>query len=548
MFSKDYDCSYKSFLFLLIPLILSAFTHLWNPAGFPYFHGDEGHYMRRAMHVLEGLGPQEQRNTTWSFERPYDHPYFGQLFLATVLGTINYPGLVDPKIGDVNSIEMLHLIPRVLMGVLAVVDTFLIYKIAERRYSRNVAFVAAILFAVMPLSWLMRRVLLDSILLPFLLLSILFGIPFKYKDTKTYDNPNYKIGLEKNHGNKILLSISLSGIFLGIAIFTKISAFAMIPLVACLIYTQAGSDNTYYTRYKKLKILGLWFAPVILIPLIWPEYAISLGQFEEWLDGLSWQAGRSEISIWDSLIDILRIDPVLFLVGVAGFFYAGVVKRDVLIVLWIIPFLIFFNLVGHVRYYYWIPAIPVFCLAAAILITDLSNKISRKKVQKILPFAIISAIAIFGLAATFVLLTSNVNSMFFEVYAFITDRLPDLHKNSRSNNESVVVIGSNWMQTFSWIPKYVFDKDHDFKTFLRERHLPDKNEKVLLLVDYKDLERFVLSENNTKTFEKKQLYNSAHLVALFKEKSTYYVIDSYPHYWIHSHPDLSKGIEVRTNY
>ena len=60
------------------------------------------------------------------------------------------------------------------MGLLAVVDTFLIYKIAEHRYGRNVAFVAAILFAVMPLSWILRRVLLESIQLPFILSSILF--------------------------------------------------------------------------------------------------------------------------------------------------------------------------------------------------------------------------------------------------------------------------------------------------------------------------------------------------------------------------------------
>jgi hypothetical protein len=110
-----------------------VFTHLWNPIGFPYFHGDEGHYMRRAIHTLEGLGPQEQRNTTWTFEQPYDHPYFGQLFLAGALGAIGYPDSLNPRIGDIYSIEMLHLAPRLLMGALAVVDTFLIYKIAERR-------------------------------------------------------------------------------------------------------------------------------------------------------------------------------------------------------------------------------------------------------------------------------------------------------------------------------------------------------------------------------------------------------------------------------
>ena len=56
-----------SLLFLVIPIALSAFTHLWNPIGFPFVHGDEGHYLRRAMHVLEGLGPQEA-------DFRYDHP------------------------------------------------------------------------------------------------------------------------------------------------------------------------------------------------------------------------------------------------------------------------------------------------------------------------------------------------------------------------------------------------------------------------------------------------------------------------------------------
>src|SRR5919202_1594957 len=112
---------------LIIPLVLSAFTHLWNPIGFPYVHGDEGHYMRRAMNILEGFGPQEQRNITWTSEQLYDHPYFGQLFLATVLGIIGYPHILDLKPGDVVSIEMLHIVPRLLMGILAVVDTFLLY-------------------------------------------------------------------------------------------------------------------------------------------------------------------------------------------------------------------------------------------------------------------------------------------------------------------------------------------------------------------------------------------------------------------------------------
>ena len=149
---------------LAIPLILSAFSHLWNPIGFPLLYIDEGHYMRRAMNILEGSGPQE---TASDFHHPFDHPYFGQLFLAGIFKIIGYPDSLNPVEGDVHSIERLWLVPRILMGLLAVVDTFLIYKIAERRYNRNVAFIASVLFAVMPLSWMVRVVWLESIQLPF---------------------------------------------------------------------------------------------------------------------------------------------------------------------------------------------------------------------------------------------------------------------------------------------------------------------------------------------------------------------------------------------
>src|ERR671922_510000 len=100
---------------LLVILTASAFTHIWNPVGFPTFHVDESHYMRRAMQVLQGLGPQETRST---YDFPYDHPYFGQIFLAAALSLINYPDSLSPS-SDTHSIEMLYLVPRVLMGILA---------------------------------------------------------------------------------------------------------------------------------------------------------------------------------------------------------------------------------------------------------------------------------------------------------------------------------------------------------------------------------------------------------------------------------------------
>ena len=123
-------------------------------------HIDEGHYMRKAMSILDGTGIDPLHR--------YAAPYFGQIFLASVLGIVGYPdslNLSDTGDDDVlHSVERLYLAPRVLMGLLTVADTFLIYKITERRYhNRNVALIAAILFAVMPFGWLFRRIFLETI-------------------------------------------------------------------------------------------------------------------------------------------------------------------------------------------------------------------------------------------------------------------------------------------------------------------------------------------------------------------------------------------------
>ena len=150
----------KSIVYLAIPLALVVFTHLWNPIGFPRIHPDEGYYIGRSIHVSEGLGPKEDADR-------YDHPYFGWLYLGSIFSVIDYPNSANPKPGDENSIETAWLFPRVAIGILAVIDTFLIYKIAKRRYNRNVAFIGAILFAVMPYTWHLRMALIKLIQLPF---------------------------------------------------------------------------------------------------------------------------------------------------------------------------------------------------------------------------------------------------------------------------------------------------------------------------------------------------------------------------------------------
>ena len=53
-------------------------------------------------------------------------------FLAAALELVGYPDLVTAFQKDsLGQIELIYMAPRVLMGVLAEADTFLVFKIAE---------------------------------------------------------------------------------------------------------------------------------------------------------------------------------------------------------------------------------------------------------------------------------------------------------------------------------------------------------------------------------------------------------------------------------
>ena len=486
----------SSVLFIVLPLILSAYTHLWNPIGFPAVWVVEGQYMQRAMQVLEGEGLHEPRNI---FAHFYDHPFFGQIFLAGILGAIAYPNsLPMPSLISINSIEMFYLVPRLFMGILAIIDTFLVYKISEYRFNRNVALIASILFAVMPATWLLRKILLESLLLPLLLSSILFAVYYSSRKTSNsstttdYANINMDQKVKTKNNNIFVILPMISGIFLGLAIFVKIPIITMIPLVGYLMLSRR--------RDKSRRALWVWIIPVILIPMIWPIYSILVGDFDQLLEDLAWNTQRGEIQLDSAVSSILanslkyifQIDPVIFILGIAGIIFSEI-KRDAFILLWAIPIIVFLFLINFVSFFHLIPLLPLFCIAAAKMTIDLSNRIKNIKVRKIIPLAMISAIGIFGLVSTTMLITSNVTSSYFKVYSFlvsyVANQIPhDNHVDltGKAEDDKIAMVGRHWTQSFYWIPKYVFDVDLDFKKINKADDIKgsiNDKERSLIIVD-----------------------------------------------------------------
>jgi hypothetical protein len=291
---------------------------------------------------------------------------------------------------------------------------------------------------------------LESIQLPLFLSSILFAV---YTKNST-DNPN------------IILKSLVSGIFLGLAIFTKIPILSMIPLTGFIIYTKTN---------RNLKVLGIWFIPVILIPLIWPAYAINTGQFNLWLTGLYFQTHRGAQTLLSSLKYDFQIDPILLSLAVIGLFFITI-KRDVILLLWVIPYIIFLYFVGFVSFWHLIPLLPAFSIMAARLIVNLSQIIVGKKIQQTVTFTVVSVLGIIGLASTLTLIvTSNDNTSYFKALAFVSQYL----SNNNAHNEKISVVSNPF---YSWIPKYVFHLNQNNYVDYYDNVLV-KDQRVLLIVD-----------------------------------------------------------------
>jgi len=515
---------------------------MWNAVLFPSFHIDEGVYIRRAMYTLNGLGVQDP-NSRFDHPQdstsPYDHPFFGQILLATIFKIIDFPDIVKTGSGLI-SMDVLFAVPRLIMGAISVLDTLLIYKIAERRFNPTIALFSSLFFAAMPSTWFTRRVVLDSLMLPFVLTSVFLALQIRL------------------HSNYVKLLSLLSGFSLGLAIFTKIPSFTIIPLVIYLI-SQSMEAGSVISK-KQLKVTGLFFIPVLLVPLLWPAYAFFSGGANQWLDGVFWQATQrqsEEKTLVDVILSFFKTDPVLLIFGTIGIAYLAF-RRDFIGVIWVMPYFALLYFVGWVNHFHLILILPIWCIALGKLIYDLPFIVRIERNEIIVSSCITVAIVVFGTICTVVLISTDLTYIQIKTAEYIAGQVlsdevksPEKNRNvliqntSKFTKEKLTVISG---PIYSWVYKYVLDHENTFSHIRDTR--PINTENIILLVDstYNRIVTRSEAENQTQLNRLNTIYNNTDISALFGKLPSNYSKKNYPFTGIDSADSGLTSSEIRKNY
>ena len=274
------------------------------------------------------------------------------------------------------------------------------------------------------------------------------------------------------------------------------------------------------------------------------------------IGGIEWQTNRNPVSFADSIKVLLEIDPILVILGTMGI-ALSLIERDFFLIWWVVPPILFFILIGYSQYTHLVPLLPIFCISGARLIESLTGGRRRVMVSdrtegetprgqktitdyfyknkslrtsnltlssgdilhgciKRLSFnrtiVVVVTITIVGFASTLLLITTDINSSFFEVYASILQYLPVNDKQTGSG-EPVTLIGPRtWGIHYFWIPKYIFDRD---LLFQEEKYAHKvQTDEFLIIADTSD----DISD-----------YKNEKLVAIFKGNDKNYPGYKYPY-------------------
>jgi hypothetical protein len=185
--------------------------------------------------------------------------------------------------------------------------------------------------------------------------------------------------------------------------------------------------------------------------------------------------------------------------------------------------------------------LPPLCIGFATLLDEVAkyliSRLRLKKLQRPLPYIILSPFAIFALLSISMLLAIDINSNYFLAYNYTVEYLSLLEEQSASSNP-IAIIGRYWTKSFLWISQLVFDKDF---LFIRDDSAPFSRLSPQQILDYNIL---LIADNRVKalasgdnnldsndhvSLKLRQVYDNTEILWTVEDKGPRYDRDVYPY-------------------
>jgi len=169
----------------------------------------------------------------------------------------------------------------------------------------------------------------------------------------------------------------------------------------------------------------------------------------------------------------------------------------------------------------------VFCIASGIVVSDLGKRPKKEKLRKMLPYATFFGIAIFGLANSTLIISTDMTGNQFEALSFAANYAKDKDATVLAN------------QVYSWVMSDVFElknvkPDYDVILFAP---IPPR---AILVAD----PHFYNDQSRGKQF--KEVDDSTTAIKTFESTKGHYDLYSHPYSSLGYTHDAGK-IEIKTN-
>ena len=169
------------------------------------------------------------------------------------------------------------------------------------------------------------------------------------------------------------------------------------------------------------------------------------------------------------------------------------------------------------------------------MIIDLTNLVPNLKFCKTAPYVILSALAVFCLVSTFLLISIDTNSVVFQTHLAAIQEL-------QNTNGTITLVGN---ALYLWIPHYIFDLS--YKTASFDSTNPLDTEHFILIADPRY--KAIIKENSPRGIFHKDLFLQSQIIETIKPNHPIkkYKLNIYPYTNLRQ-SSIVKDVEIRSNY